>query len=112
MGSIQAFWYTYRAGIVGACMGIIPLSSLPKEGLSYKDFLNRAGVAFSPEKLAVHNMRENKISRGTIPLLNHVKDGWGADAPPFHMIEPYLRHMLEEPLPEMPEVDGWYRLKK
>lgn len=111
-GSIQAFWCTYRAGIVGACMGIIPLSSSSKEGLSYEYFLNQAGVAFSPEKLNVHNMRENKISRGTTSMLNYVKDEWGADVPPFHMIESYLHHMLEEPLPEMPEVDGWYRLKK
>lgn len=112
--TLQTFWYSQDRTPLGACFGILFIEFGSAKELSYETFLQAAGsdATLLSSRENIHWLRNGKTRKGSNSTLKEVQKDYGQDLPEFNQIRPFLQEMIENPLPELPGIDGWYKVKK
>jgi len=112
--TLQAFWYSKDRATPGACFGILFIEFGSAKELTYDTFLKTAGS--DPKLLSgrenIHRLRNGKARKASKSKLEECHKYFGQELPEFNQIGSFLQEMIENPLPQLPEIDGWYKIAK
>jgi hypothetical protein len=112
--TLQAFWYSQDRAIPSACFGVLFIGFRLANELTYETFLKTAGS--NPKLLStresLHRLRNGKTRKASKSTLEEYDKYYKQELPEFNQVGSFLQEMIENPLPQLSEIDGWYRLKK
>lgn len=108
--TLQAFWYSQDRATPSACFGALFIGYRLANELTYETFLEIAGS--DPKLLSgrenVHRLRDGKARKASKLTLENYHKYFGQELPEFNQVGSFLQEMIENPLPQLAEIDGWY----
>jgi len=112
--TLQAFWYSQDRATPGACFGVLFIGFRLANELTYGTFLETAGS--NPKLLSgrenIHRLRNGKARKASKTTLEEYDKYYGQKLPEFNQVGSFLQEMIENPLPQLPGIDGWYKIAK
>jgi hypothetical protein len=109
--TMQAFWYSQNKQIPGACFGLLFTEYGSARELPYETFLQASGsdATLLNSRENIHRLRNGKTYKGRDSTLKDMHKYYGQELPQFNQVSSFLQEMIENPLPSLPGLDGWYR---
>lgn len=110
--TLQAFWYSNDRTVLGACFGFLFLDFDSSHNPTYETFLESSGSEQFPglnwQRQSIHRFRNGKANKRSSSEIENLNANFSMSLPEYDQVDWSLKEMLENPLPQLPEADGWY----